>query len=220
MLWTLGAVTVVVVIAIGVSMSPFLDVEEIQVVGAAPERTAAVQRAAGVDVGDSIVTFLPSSVAGNVRDLPWADTVSVTRDFPNTVRIRVTERLPVAWVKAGKRVIVVDREARVLWRADTAPAGIPELVGAADLAAPGGEIQPVVLATVAEALGPELRSRVTSATLEDGTLTVQVAGGPQVRFGAPRQIRAKARVAAAVLAALGGPATYIDVSVPAAPASG
>ena len=219
-LWTLGAVTVVALIAIGAALSPLLDVEEIQVVGVAPERTAAVERAAGINVGDSIVTFLPGSVAGNVRDLPWVDTVSVTRDFPNTVRIRVTERQPVAWVKAGKRVLVVDHEARVLWRADTAPAGIPELLGAADLAAPGGQIRPLVLATVAEALGPELRARVSSASLEDGTLTLQVANGPQIRFGAPRDVRAKARVAAAVLAALGGPASYIDVSVPAAPASG
>ena len=207
-------------LAIGVSKSPLLDVEEIQVVGVAPERVAAVERAAGISVGDSIVTFLPGSVAGNVRDLPWVDTVSVTRDFPTTVRIRVTERQPVAWVKAGHRVLVVDHEARVLWRADVAPAGIPELLGAADLAAPGGEIRPVVLATVADALGPELRARVSSAALQDGTLTVQIADGPQVRFGAPRQIRAKARVAAAVLGALGGPASYVDVSVPAAPASG
>lgn len=216
----LGAVTVVAVVAIGVSLSPLLDVEEIQVVGVAPERVAAVGRAAGIGVGDSIVTFLPGSVTGNVRDLPWVDTVSVTRDFPDTVRIRVTERQPVAWVAAGPRVLLVDREARVLWRADTAPAGIPELVGAADLAGPGGQIRPVVLATVAEAFGPALRARVTSATLEDGTLTVQVASGPQVRFGPPREVRAKARVAAAVLVALSGPVSYIDVTVPAAPASG
>jgi hypothetical protein len=46
-------------------------------------------------------------------------------------------------------------------------------------------------------------------------------GGPQVRFGAPTDIPTKARVAAAVLASLGGtPVQYVDVGVPAAPVSG
>jgi cell division protein FtsQ len=219
-LWTLGAITLVALLAIGLSMSPLLDVEEIQIVGAAPERVAAVERAAGIDVGDSIVTLLPGSVAGKVRHLPWVDSVSVTRDFPTTVQIRVTERQPVAWVRAGKKVLVVDRHARVLWRADLPPPGIPELLGAADVAGPGGQVRPVVLAAVAQALGPELRSRVSVAALVDGTLSAQVTDGPQLRFGAPRNLRAKARVAAAVLAALGSPVAYIDVTVPAAPVSG
>lgn len=220
MIVSLATVTVVVVVLIAVSMSPLLDVEEIQVVGAANERIAAVERAAGIERGDSIVTMLPGRIAGNVSDLPWIDSVSVTRDFPTTVQIRVTERLPVGWLRTGSRVLVVDDEARVLWQADVPVAGLPELVGAADVARPGGRIRPVVLAAAAGALGPDLRARTATATLSDGTLMVQVVDGPQLRFGAPSRLAAKARVAAAVLDALAGPATFVDVTVPAAPVSG
>jgi cell division protein FtsQ len=221
MLWSLGVLTVFIAVAVGVCVSPVLDVEEIQVVGAAPERVDDVQRAAGVDVGDAIVLFLPSTVAGNVRDLPWVRSVSVTRDFPTTVRIAVTEREPVGWVRTEQGALVVDAGARALWRADAPPPGLPELIGAADIPAPGGLVRPQLLASVAETLGRDLRSRAATVTLADATLSIQIAFGPQLRFGAPRDVAAKARVAGAVLTALGPtPASYIDVTVPTAPVSG
>ena len=139
----------------------------------------------------------------------------------DVVRITITERVPVAWVKAGSRTVVVDGTGRVLWRADGPPPGLPELLGVADVAGPGGLVRPVVLPSTAAALGSDLGARTASVLLADGALTVQVGGGPQLRFGAPTQVAAKARVAAAVLAALGGnPVSYIDVTVPAAPVSG
>ena len=116
---------------------------------------------------------------------------------------------------------MVDGTGRVLARADAPPPGLPELVGVADLAGPGGHVRPATLPATAAALGPDLGPRATSVLLNDGAVTVQVGGGPQLRFGAPTQVTAKARVAAAVLAALGGtPVSYIDVTVPAAPVSG
>lgn len=221
LLWSLAVVTLVVLGALGAAISPLLDVETIEVVGVPADRVAEVQAASGIEVGDSIVTFLPGSVAGRVRDLPWVATAQVTRDLPNRVRIAVVPRVPVGWTKAGARVLVVDAESRVLARVDAPPAALPELVGVADVAPPGGQIAPLVLARAAAALGPDLRARSASVTLEDGSLVAQIAAGPHVRFGAPRSVAVKARVAAAVLARLGGtPAAYVDVTVPAAPVSG
>lgn len=221
LLWSLAVVTLVVLAATGAAISPLLDVETIEVVGVPADQATEVQAASGLEVGDSIVTFLPGSVAGRVRDLPWVATARVTRDLPNRVRIAVVPRVPVGWTKAGSQVLVVDAESRVLVRVAAPPVGLPELIGVADVAPPGGQIAPPVLARAAEALGPDLRARSASVALEDGSLTAQVAAGPQVRFGAPRSVAVKARVAAAVLARLGGtPAAYVDVTVPAAPVSG
>lgn len=222
LVWSLAVLTGFVLLLLGAAMSPLLDIEEIQIVGAgSPEHVAEIRRASGLDVGDSIVTFLPGSAAGKVEDLPWVASATVHRDLPDLVRVTVTERVPVAWVKAGTRVLVVDGTGRVLWRVDAPPPGLPELVGVADLAGPGGVVRPVVLPAAAEALGPDLGSRTASVHLDDGTMTVQIGGGPQLRFGAPTQVAAKARVAGAVLAAIGGtPVGYIDVTVPAAPVSG
>jgi cell division protein FtsQ len=222
LVWSLAVLTAFVLVLLGAAMSPLLDIEEIQVVGAAsPDHVAEIRRASGLDVGDPIVTFMPGSAAGKVQDLPWVATADVHRDLPDLVRITITERVPVAWVKAGSRAVVVDATGRVLWQADMAPPRLPELVGVADVAGPGGIVRPVVLPAAAAALGPDLGSRTASVQLDDGTVTVQVGGGPQLRFGAPTQVAAKARVAAAVLAALGPtPVSYIDVTVPAAPVSG
>jgi cell division protein FtsQ len=219
---SLGVLTAFVLLLVGAAMSPLLDIEQIQVVGAgSADHVADIRRASGLEVGDSIVTFLPGSTAGRVSDLPWVATAKVSRDLPNIVRITVTEREPVAWVKAGRGVLVVDPTGRVLWRTDAPPSGLPELLGVADVSGPGGLVRPVLLPATAAALGPDLGSRVASVELDDGTVTVQVGGGPQLRFGAPTQVAAKARVANAVLAALGGnPVSYIDVTVPAAPVSG
>jgi cell division protein FtsQ len=220
-LWVLGVVTVVTVAAVAAASSPWLDVEEVEVIGVGPERAAEVRRASGIDRGDSMVTFIPGSVAARIRDLPWVADATVTRDLPSTVRIEIASRVPVGWVRARTGVLVVDASAQVLWRADDPPAGVPELLGVADVAPPGGRIAPAVLARVAGELGPDLRLRSMAVTLDDGAVTVRVRAGPEIRFGAPRRVPMKARVASAVLESLGpAPARYIDVTVPAAPVSG
>ena len=222
LVWSLAALTVFVLLLLGAAKSPLLDIEEIQVVGAGtPEHVAETQHASGLGVGDSIVMFLPGRSADKVDDLPWVASAKVERELPNIVRITVTERVPVAWVKVGSRAAVVDASGRVLGRTDAPPAGLPELIGVADVGAPGGLVRPVILATTAAALGPELGARTASVQLDDGSMTVQVSNGPQLRFGSPTQVIAKARVAAAVLAALGAnPVSYVDVTVPGAPVSG
>src|SRR5262249_14927977 len=99
---SLAVLTAFVLALLGAAMSPLLDIEEIHVVGAgSAAHEAAIRRASGLDVGESIVTFLPGSAAGKVDDLPWVATAHVSRHLPHVVRITVTERTPVAWVRAG-----------------------------------------------------------------------------------------------------------------------
>jgi cell division protein FtsQ len=211
----------VVGVAVGVALSPLLDVESVAVTGVTPDRVATVQRAAGIDVGDPILGVLPGRAAGRVRGLPWVRTATVVRDLPSGVRIEVVPRIPVGWVRAGTGVLVVDAGGRVIERRPEPTPGVPELTGIAELAPVGGQVHPVSLPAAAGALGAELRSRVGSLHLEDGGLRAQVAFGPEVRFGPPERMTVKARVAAAVLASLGStPVAYVDVSVPAAPVSG
>lgn len=219
--WFLLGVVVVGAAAVGLALSPLLDVESVEVTGVAPDRVAAIERAAGIAPGDPVLGFLPGRVAARVETLPWVERARVVRDLPGAVRIDVVPRVPVGWVRAGARFLVVDAGGRVIERADAGPWGIPELTGLADLAPLGGEVRPRSLAAAAAALGPELRLRVGNVDLADGSVTAQVAFGPQLRFGTPERMGLKARVAAAVLASLGPePVAYVDVSVPAAPVSG
>lgn len=219
--WSLAVVAMVGALGGIVAASPLLDVERVDVVGVAPGRVAQVRDAAGIDVGDSIVALWPGSIERRVRRLPWVARVSVTRDLPGSVRITVVPRVPVAWVGGRRGPVLVDRHGRVLERAASAPAGFPELVGVRDVAGPGGVIRPAAPARVAGALDAGLRSRAATIAFADGALTVQIAGGPEVRFGPARGLAVKARVAAAVLTSVeAARSSYVDVSVPAAPVSG
>jgi len=220
-LWALVVVIALAGIAAGLVYSPLLDVESVQVTGVAAARAAAVRDASGITVGDPILAVWPGRAAARVRDLPWVEDAKVVRDLPGSVRIDVVPRVPVGWTKAGARVLVVDGESRVIERLDTPPPGVPELTGVADLAPVGGEIAPRSLSAAAAELGAELRQRIATVALDDGAVTAQVTFGPQLRFGTPERLAAKARVVSAVLASLGAtPVAYVDVSVPAAPVSG
>ncbi|MFM8303883.1 MAG: cell division protein FtsQ/DivIB [Actinomycetota bacterium] len=207
--------------AVALVRSSALDVDAVEVTGVTTERAEAARAASGLAVGDPILTFWPGRVRTRVRALPWVADATVVRRLPGTVRIEVTPRTPVGWVRAGARVLLVDGEARVIERVDAAPPGVPELVGLEARAPVGGEVAPRSLAAAAAGLGLALRQRVGTVTLEDGVVSAQVLGGPQLRFGPPERMGAKARVASAVLATPGTTgATYVDVSVPAAPVSG
>jgi cell division protein FtsQ len=217
----LGVAIVLVVLAGAVVVSPLLDIETVEVTGVTTDRVVEVRRAAGIDVGEPMLTLRPGSAAERVRALPWVGDVRVERDLPDTVRIAVVARVPVGWARAGTSVVVVDETGRVLWKAADAPPGIPELTGLADLASVGGNVGPRTLPAASRALGSEFRSRTASLTLLDGALVGRLVAGPEIRYGAPRAMGLKARVAAAVLASLGSArVAYVDVSVPSAPVSG
>ena len=59
---------------------------------------ADVAAAAGVQHGDRMTGVDTGEVAARVEAMPWVRTASVSREWPSTVRVTVTERRPVAVV--------------------------------------------------------------------------------------------------------------------------
>ncbi len=206
--------------AVGTLFSPLLAVHRIVVRGAGPD-AAAVQHAAGIATGAPIVFVDTGAAAAAVRRVPWVASARVSRELPTTVTVTVTARAPVAWVSVAPGVVsIVDGHGVVMAHATRPPAGLPQLGGVTRAALVGGRILPTAPAVAAAALGPALRLRVTAVALGPDGLIAAVLGGPQVRFGDTTALTAKAQAATAVLGALVHPATYVDVSVPAAPVAG
>jgi cell division protein FtsQ len=205
-----------------VLQSPLLDVDTIVVRGAAQTPAAAVEEAADVHTGDALVFVDLGAAARRVERLPWVATASVERHLPGELSIRVTERVPAAWVRrAPDRVAVLDGAGRVLADAPEAPAGLPELTGTGSIPAPGGVVGPARVAGVIGLLVPELRADVVGVRAVGGTVVLLRREGPEVRLGAPVAVGEKSRVALAVLRTLAAPfPTYVDVSVPDAPVTG
>ena len=202
--------------------SPLLDVDRIVVRGATHTPAAAVETATGVERGDALVLVDLAAAAHRVERLPWVATATVERHLPGELSIRVTERVPAAWVRRSPdEVAVLDGDGRVLADAPAPPADLPELTGAATVPPPGGTARPVGVAGVLGRLAPELRAEVVGVSAANGNVVLVRREGPEVRLGAPVRVGEKSRVARAVLRTLTAPfPAYLDVSVPDAPVTG
>jgi len=214
-------VAVLVAIAYGVSRSPLLAVDTLQVRGTSHVTAAQVLDAAGIHEGDAMVWMDTSAAVAGMDALPYVRDARVQREWPHTVRITVHERTPAAWIDGPGAKSLVDRTGRVLETVETAPTGMPQLLGTKVVPPPGGTVDAVGAARVAGALTGLAAAGTTSVEVTDHGIVLHLASGPEVRMGEATQVGVKIRAALAVLQALqGAPPTYVDVSVPTNPVAG
>lgn len=210
-----------VAIAVGITRSPLLDVDEVRVVGAVHTSHHDIVRAGGLTGQPQLADVDPAEVAARLARLPWVAEARVVRHWPGDVAITVVERSAVATLPAAAGGwSIVDRTGRVLEAVAAPPAGLVQ-VGAPPAPAPGEQVAEAARDSLAilDALPPTLSGRVNGVTLhDDGTLDLHAVDLPVIRFGPPTQIRPKL-VALATLVAradLRG-VDAIDVRVPTAP---
>ena len=81
-----------IVVAVVLSMVIFFRVQTIEVVGNGYYSPEEIVQAAGVAEGDNLLTVSRGSVAGNIMaQLPYIESVRVTRKLPNTLLLTVSE---------------------------------------------------------------------------------------------------------------------------------
>ena len=137
-----------------------------------------------------------------VLALPWVRTVSITRAWPSTVRIVVTERSAVAVVPAGNTGFsLVDGEGRVLESSPTLPAGYVVLANVPPPGEPGTSIDASAsdALDVARSLPSSLRSKVSTIVPDANGVTLRLVAGGVVRLGDANDLGAKLRAADTVL---------------------
>jgi cell division protein FtsQ len=157
-----------------------------------------------------------------VSRFPTVASVSATTSFPHTLHVRVTERLPIAFVQIGGRRTAVSADGYLLAGATFDDKALPRI----EEAVPRGARLADEAAAQAAILGatPEpLRERITSSSWneDDGGVVVQLENGPEIRFGDGSRAADKWSAAVAVLSGPDrGSPSYLDVSVPERPVSG
>jgi cell division protein FtsQ len=155
-----------------------------------------------------------------VAAFPAVQSVHTDAGFPHSLKIIVSERVPVAALTAGGRSIAVASDGTVLPGPGTRslPA-IPmrELPTGAHLTNLG-TLRALAVLTAAP---PQLRARVQELEKGKGGLRAVLRGGGTLVFGGPNLLAAKWLAAAAVL---GDPsargARYVDVRIPRRPVAG
>jgi cell division protein FtsQ len=163
---------------------------------------------------------------GELRDavsrFPTVATVSASTSFPHTLHVRITERLPVAYVQIAGQRTAVSADGYLLAGASFDAKALPQIQGAA---AHGARLDEDAAdqAAILGATPEPLRDRITSSSWDEdhGGVVVELENGPEVRFGDGSRAADKWTAAVAVLSSpeRGSPA-YLDVSVPDRPVSG
>jgi cell division protein FtsQ len=219
----LGAIVAFVVIGTGYLTveSPLLDVDHIRVTGVQHLDAAAVERAAGVQPGAPLLRADTRAVAARIEALPWVASAKVSRALPATLRITVTERVPVAWVRRDDaHVVLLAADGTAIVDTDAPPAGLVEIRGARRIPATGARLTPARAAGAAAAMPPELAARVVAVDVTADATTLVLGGGAEVRLCTATDLAAKGAAAVAVMQQLGDRSfSYVDVCVPQSPVS-
>lgn len=123
-----GLVAIVAIIAVSAYLFPILKVSEIKVEGATHADTQQVATATGIDQGENMVRIDTGQAARNVSGVPWVEKVTVSRSWPNTVRVEITEHQSVGYIKDGGDVLAVNTHGHVFLRG-VKPEGAVEFDG-------------------------------------------------------------------------------------------
>lgn len=210
--WLYAALATAVVIGLGylVGFSPALSARAVSVSGAKVLTKAEVLDAAGVATGTPLVWVDPGVVAERVAGLPPVAEVTVSRAWPDAVRIVVTERKPALAIPAGGGYLLADATGVVFQAVRSAPSGL--VVVSAD---PDDQQVLVDVGTVFSALSPTTAAKVSrlDAPSRDG-IVLRLRDGSRVVWGSAEQSSLKSEVLEALMP-LGG--TVFDVSAPAFP---
>jgi len=195
-----------------VANSPVVDVDEVVINGVDdPARRAEVLAASGITLGDPLLFVSLDGTAAAVEQVPWVDTVRVTRSWnPGVVEVSVTNRPAIGAVADGDRWLLIDSSGRTVGTADD-PAGLV-VVGGVTPAPPGQRLAPVDLPLVGvlAALSEGVATRVAEVRPgSEGTVELVLRGsdvdGAVVVLGqpadlVPAEVATKVRTLANVLA--------------------
>lgn len=108
------AVLLVVFIAI-FGISAFFKINEITVVGNVRYSGEEIIAVAGVSEGDNLIFFDRGNVALRIcAEMPYIAKVRLNRKPPDRLVIEITESIPVAYVEAEGKYLVIDKDTRIL----------------------------------------------------------------------------------------------------------
>ena len=202
----------VVVLGLSLWFTPLLGVRAVAVTGTKALSTDQVVAAADINLGTPMLRVSTSDIARRVATLPRVSVADVSRGWPWTIRIEVTERTATAVLYAPDGVHLVDSTGFDFATVPTAPAGLPKLTLPA---ASPADARTRAVETVLAALPSQLRGQVASIGADTpASVRFQLTNGKAVMWGDATDSGRKAEVLAALLTR---PGNVYDVSSPTLP---
>ncbi|MGO9198530.1 MAG: cell division protein FtsQ/DivIB [Acidimicrobiales bacterium] len=221
--WLIAGLVGLLVAAGGFAVvhSSVLGARHVEVTGSAHTPYSTIVKVAGLRGAPPLIDLSPAVIAERVEALPWVDTAVVSVAWPSTVRIRLTERTPVAVLPAGPAGwAVADPTGRVLEDLAARPAGLPEIASSGALPPPGKRLPAHLgtLARVAAAMPESMVPEIADIRWDSEGIVAEMSHKLVAVLGSASMLEDKFVALATVLAhgGLTGIGT-IDLRVPAAP---
>ncbi|MFC9762269.1 cell division protein FtsQ/DivIB [Rhodococcus jostii] len=209
----MGAVGVVVVVALGLVawFTPLLSVRKTDVAGATSISEEQIRQVLAVPQGQPLLRVDTEGAAQRVAAIPKVASARVQRVYPSTIRVTVTERVPVVFVDSPGGTHLLDAEA-VDYEIAPPPPGVPRLV----TESPGwGDPSTEAAIEVLESMPPQLRGQVGQVAAKSiSDISVTLLDGRIVVWGGTEKSERKAAV---TLPLLTQPGQTYDVSSPDLP---
>ncbi|MBC2638544.1 FtsQ-type POTRA domain-containing protein [Rhodococcus wratislaviensis] len=209
----MGVVGLVVVVALGLVawFTPLLSVRETDVAGAASISEEQIRHVLAVPQGQPLLRVDTEGAAQRVAAIPKVASARVQRVYPSTIRVTVTERLPVVFIDTPGGTHLLDEEA-VDYEIAPPPPGVPRLV----TATPGwGDPSTEAAIEVLESMPPQLRGQVGQVAAKSiSDISVTLLDGRIVVWGGTEKSERKSAV---TLPLLTQPGQTYDVSSPDLP---
>ncbi|MFD9699588.1 cell division protein FtsQ/DivIB [Lentzea sp. NPDC059081] len=192
-----------------VFFTPLLGVSQVDVRGSVALTEDEVRKAAAITPGSPLVRLDLDGIHDRVAALPRVSAVEVERQLPNTVRLLITERVPVGSVKLPDGFHLVDSTGKDYAILPTPAPGVPELVLAAPSSAdPATQAVVGVVNELPEKLRPDV---VSVAATSGADVRLTLTGDRVVKWGSSDNTSRKAAVLLVLLTREG---TTYDVSSP------
>jgi cell division protein FtsQ len=216
--WRLVVLLLVSVVLLGGAawlayFSPYLVVRKVAVSGQQQLRSEQIVAAAQVPMGMPLALQDVEAIAQRATTLPAVQAASVSRSWPDTITVTVTERRPLLAVPQPGGFALVDHEGVAYAESGSVPAGVM-------LAEVNPTDRPLLqqVGTVATALSGSLGPRVSGLAATNGEqINLKLKSGVLVNWGSAADSALKADIVTALLKTQ-KPGT-IDVSSPHNPAT-
>ena len=194
-----------------VFFSSFVTARDVTVTGTTSLGDRRIERAAEVPTGTPLARLDLNAIRSRVEGITSVRSAEVSRSWPHTVHIAVTERTPVAVINQGNGLEALDKDGVLFGHYASRPKRLP-LVSAPpgvdrEALAEGGR--------VIGSLPPAIASRVDTVDVSSvDKIELVLGNGRRVLWGSADDSGQKAEVLAVLLRR---PGQQIDVSVPARP---
>jgi cell division protein FtsQ len=82
--------------------------DDIEVTGMQNVTKAQIMEVMGADIGRNIFFISLAQQKAQLEQIPWVESASVMRFVPNTLKVEIQERTPVAFARVGPRISLID----------------------------------------------------------------------------------------------------------------